>query len=92
MFQALNARILQAAEKDEVIDANEVPVLTNHMLVQLTIKSCHRVEIWSEMTVNEFLQGMRDPQCFFPYVPVSEEERSASSIVIDDKHAYKFDR
>ena len=68
-LKALNRRILQAAKDNEFIDPNEVPQLTNHMFVNFSLKSCHRVEVWASMNRIQLFKGMSNPQCYFPYTP-----------------------
>ena len=61
------------------------------MLVNLTSKNPHRVEVFGNMSPAEFLLGTKEPHVFWPYVPAKE---SGGKKDADDEAymGFQFDR
>ena len=59
-------------------------------MVSLQLTSCHRNEIFANMSPSQFLTGMRNPQIYFPYVPGTETDKSKAEL--DANFGFGFDR
>ena len=92
LLQAINSRIITAASKDEILDGAELSKISNHMLVMLTTKNCVRAEIVGNMTQSQFMQGLQEPKCYWPYSPADTNDNGSANDRNGDHMEFRFDR
>ena len=57
-----------------VVTEQELSQMTNHLLVVLSVKSPHRIEVWGNVKRSDYYKGMEQPETYFPWLPASAEE------------------
>ena len=91
--KALTAELVDAAcNENKVIAGNWLVKMHEHVIVTLSIKNPHRIEVWFNMTKQEFYLAMKG--IFYPYKTATEEDlASGDKDVQDDGSAlYRYSK
>ena len=79
----MTAELINAAcNPDLVINGNKLVKWHEHVLILLSIKNAQRIEIWYNMTRQEYFLAKKG--IFYPYKPATEDDIAAGADDVQD--------
>ena len=93
--KALDAMLLSKATTEEGVTASELRILTNHVIVAISLKHGVRIQVVTTLSQREYLNAISKRHVFFPFIPkqsLDSDKEKDEDLEIEDLYHIDLNR